>query len=307
MTEHVPPVESHLIPSRYVAQTFRVQVMQPLQRRGETTRFPVVYATDGNLTFDMLKGISHILQASERDAQRFILVGIGYPGDSPRAGTLLRGRDMTFPGYPRLDRTPPAIEGVLLPQAGTPDFCGAQKFQEFIEHELIPLIDQKYAALTGERTYFGHSVGGGFGLYTLFTRPMLFRNYIVSSPGLTYHGESSGGVRYEQYEFGLDLAREFLARKPALAGRRLYLSVGSEEEFEPALASWQLTSSMQRMSVLLEAASVPGLKLLSEILPGETHSTAWPISFSHGVQAVFGTGVRHQRLNGIEMHRSSNA
>ena len=71
---YFPSVDIHLIKSKYVQQTFRVEVMSPAQSRGENRRFPVVYITDGNLAFDALKGISWSIQTTERDAPRFILV-----------------------------------------------------------------------------------------------------------------------------------------------------------------------------------------------------------------------------------------
>lgn len=289
--EYFPTIDTHLIPSRYVAQSFRVQVMQPLLRKGESTRFPVVYITDGNFAFETLRGISFSMQRSERDAPRFILVGIGYPDDSPLAGAVLRARDLTFPQYPRLELTPPAVDGVLLAEKGTKDFYGAEDFQQFIEHELIPLIDRKYPTIPGERTYFGHSGGGGFGLFTLFTRSHLFRNYIASSPGLIYHGRSSAGVSYENCDFVLQYARKFIAEGRLLCGTRVYMSVGTEEEFEPNLSQWQLTSSFYRMAALMKSAAVPNMILTTQVFSGASHMTVWPMAFIHGVQAVFGTGI----------------
>jgi predicted alpha/beta superfamily hydrolase len=79
----VPSVRTHLIHSKYIGQAFKVQVMQPLQLEGGGARFPVLYATDGNLTFDLFKGISYVLQESGREVQPYILVSIGYPSDCP--------------------------------------------------------------------------------------------------------------------------------------------------------------------------------------------------------------------------------
>lgn len=293
--EYVPPVEAHLIRSSFVRQTFKVQVMRPVQRREDTTRYPVVYATDGNLTFDMFKGISYLLQSSQRDAPRFILVGVGYPSDVPCAGALLRGRDLIFPGYPKLSRQPPPLEGVLSVEPGTKDFGGAEDFQKFIGCELIPFIDENYATIGGHRTYFGHSAGGGFGLFTLFTQSDLFRNYIVSSPGVIYHGVSSAQVHYENFDFVLQLAQRFATSGKVIAPTRMYMSVGLEEEFEPEHAQWQLTSSFYRLARLLKAAAIPELELTTEVFAGETHMTAWPLAFIHGIQAVFGTLAGKER------------
>ena len=285
-----PPIETHLIPSKHVRQTFKIQVMRPAKRVGETARFPVVYITDGNFQFDALKGISYSIQTSPRDAPRFILVGIGYPSESPAAGLMLRARDLIFPGYPKLSTKPPPIDGVLVAEPGTKDFSGAEDFQRFIESELIPLIDGKYETIPGDRTYFGHSAGGGFGLFTLFTKSSLFKKYIISSPGLIYHGKSTAGVTYDNYDFALREARRFIESGRSLGGVRVYLSVGTEEEFEPGYEVWQLTSSFYRLARVLEAGNIPGLELITDVFDGETHMTVWPMSFSHGVQAVFGTG-----------------
>ena len=139
---HVPAVETHLIRARHVQQTFKVQVMRPARLRGEDRRFPVIYATDGNSTFDVLKGIAYSMQMSVKPTP-FMLVGISYPGDSPYAGLLLRMRDLLFAGYPRLSTRPPPLEGVLLPEEGSKDSHGAEDFSAFLERELIPFVDER--------------------------------------------------------------------------------------------------------------------------------------------------------------------
>lgn len=300
---HVPPVEAHLIRSRHVQQTFNIQVMQPARKEGDTRRYPVVYATDGNWTFEMFKSISYLLQMSAHDAPPFVLVGIGYPAESPHAGFLLRMRDFTYPPYQPTIRIRSLLEtaktskdwpsadlyeGMLLPEEGAKDCHGGEDFRKFIGAELIPFIDEKYPTIPGHRTYFGHSGGGFFGLYTLFTQSELFKNYIVSSPGLIFDGKGPGGIRYENCEFGPQMIRDFAASGRSMNDVKLYLSAGEEEEFEPGM-NWRLTSTVLRATKLLKDASIPGLELMTEVFPGETHITVWPIAFTHGVQAVFGT------------------
>jgi uncharacterized protein len=295
---HFPEIETHLIRSKYVQQTFKIQVMQPGQRRGQSARFPVVYVTDANWTFDMFKSIAYLLQLSEGESPPFILVGIGYPTEFPHAGLRLRLRDFTAPPYPIWGvgwadwlqaRFNTYYEGILSPEAGTKDFHGGEDFRSFIGRELIPFVDEKYQTVPGDRTYFGHSGGGYFGLFTLFTQSQLFKNYIVSSPGVIYHGEAPGGIVYDNNEFGLQMVRDFSASGKSLDNVRLYLSAGAEEEFEPAVENWRLTSSVQRLAKVISDTAIPGLELMIEIFPGETHTTAWPIAFMHGVQAMFGT------------------
>lgn len=282
-----PPVDTHLLRSKHVAQTFQIQVAQPERERGDTSRYAVVYVTDANRVFGLFKGLSHIMQASTRDAPRFILVGIGYPSVAPRAGAVLRTRDFSPPNFPKFTPKAPPVEGVLLAESGTKEINGAEDFRDFIEHELILFIDDTYPTVAGDRTYFGHSGGAQFGLFAFFTRPSLFKNYVVSSPSLVFRGELEG-VQYPNCEFMFDEARRFIASCNGLDDIQLYLSAGSEEEFEPGLDRFDITSSLYRMTTLLKTAGIPGLKLMMEVLAGETHMTAWPIAFIHGIQAVLG-------------------
>jgi predicted alpha/beta superfamily hydrolase len=290
---HFPRVETHLISSHHVAQTFKIQVALPPRRQSEVTRLPVIYLTDGNLVFNLFKEISSLLQTMGiHPFPSFILVGISYPSEAQYAGTFLRMRDFTTLDHPRVDKRSARslfpIEGILTAEDGTKDHGGAEDFLRFIGDELIPFIDEKYQTIPGDRTYVGHSGGGFLGLLALFTQSRMFRNYVISSPGLFYDGETSGGFRYDNDDFGFPMAREFIASGQSLEGISLYMSVGSEEEFQSGYLGAQLTSSFYRMAALLKSASIPGLKMTIEVIPGETHMTVWPIALMHGVQAVFG-------------------
>ena len=57
-------------------------------------------------------------------------------------------------------------------------------FLLYLEKELIPAIERDYSVLTN-RTLFGHSRGGLFGLNVLLQAPDLFENFIISDPSLT--------------------------------------------------------------------------------------------------------------------------
>jgi uncharacterized protein len=274
---YYPPVETHLISSRCVTQTFKIDVLRPAGPREDRTPYPVVYAIDANVTFDVLKGISRGLQLSGVPEARYILVGIGYPGDAPSAGVALRARDFTFRGFPNYLQRPLPWGDALEPEPGSKSFEGGEDFQRFLSEELLPFIDETYATMRGDRTYFGHSLGGTFGLYSLFTAPSLFRRYIIASPA----------VSFEDDDFGLREVRRFLACGTSFRNVRLYLAAGTEEEFDPAGGRWRFTSSFYRLAALLKSAAPPGLVLTSTAFPGEGHMTVWPGVFMHGIRAVF--------------------
>ncbi len=290
---YFPPVETHLIRSKYVAQTYKIQVARPSRRRSDTARLPVVYVTDGNVVFTLFKEISHMLQhLGIHPFPSFILVGIGYPSDVPYAGSMLRTRDYHDPYAPNwnnlareLAKSYWQFEGLLFPEDGIENLSnsrGADNFGDFIEKELIPFIDEHYQTIPRGRTYFGHSGGGGFGLYTLCTRPQLFKNYILSSPGrFSYKGE----------DISFRMVRERLIEPArALHGVKLYMSIGTDEDLQPFYyaAHSALVTDFFRMTAMLKDAGIAGLDLMIEVIPNETHILVWPIAFMHGVQAVFG-------------------
>jgi predicted alpha/beta superfamily hydrolase len=275
---YVPEVETHLVDSKDIDQTFKIQVMQPLTRKHGRERFPVLYLTDGNYSFDFAKGISHCLQATGEVA-RYILVAIGYPGDNPFAGSVLRCRDLT-PAHraevPEWRRSRP-IEGVPDIAVGKKCWHGATEFLGFIENEIRALVDERYPVVVGERAYFGHSLGGALGLHALFSRSKLFSRYVISSPDLFYDGD----------DHGIAAAREFIASGERLDAKVL-MTVGGDEEFEADKDKCQFVSSFYRLAALLRQAHIPGLEFSHRLFDGETHASVWPVAFSHGARSIFG-------------------
>jgi uncharacterized protein len=278
---YVPSAETHLIRSNHVEQVYQIQVMQPLMERGAIERFPVLFITDGNLFFDAAKSIAHSLQSIGK-VKRFILVGIGYPGDNPFAGAVLRARDLTSHWYPTIANIPrtSAIEGVAGFEHGKSHWHGASQFLTFLRDELMPFVARTYPTSNGDYDYFGHSGGGGLGLHALFSQPALFTRYVISSPSISYEGD----------DFGIREALRFLqSRRPLKA--KVFMSVGDQEEDELHLEKWQLVSSFCRLTEVLRRSALPGLELETEIVKGETHMSVWPISFSHGVQSIYGAAA----------------
>jgi predicted alpha/beta superfamily hydrolase len=59
-------------------------------------------------------------------------------------------------------------------------------YARFIETELIPAIEREWNVSFGEKTLFGHSLGGLAAIHFLLDRPAVFRNYIVASPSVLW-------------------------------------------------------------------------------------------------------------------------
>lgn len=273
-------VDVHTLASRHVGDAFRIQVAMPVERLEARESFPVLYVTEANLTFEVARIIALTLQAAS-EVRRFIVVGIGYLEDTPFASGILRGRDLTPPNYPDIPGLPRAsvMEGVRGLEAQTPRSNGGPAFLDFIRHELAPFVDANYPTAPGDRAYFGHSLGGRFGLHALFSGSRVFSRYIISSPGLTWHDN----------EHGLEEARGFLAGGAA-ADAQLFMSVAEGEEFEEHLGASRMVSSFYRLAAALRHA--PGLDLRTRVLKDETHASVWPLALRHGVTELFGRPER---------------
>jgi len=83
-----------------------------------------------------------------------------------------------------------AVSVAYTPEGGnnrSTDFQTSERaadFVRFFQKELIPFVEGNYRTSKEDRTLFGHSLGGQFTLYTLFTATDSFDNYIASAPAV---------------------------------------------------------------------------------------------------------------------------
>ncbi|MEL7124033.1 MAG: alpha/beta hydrolase-fold protein, partial [Bacteroidota bacterium] len=147
-------------------------------------KYPVIYVLDGENMFDYTTAMINFLSLSKDNdvLPRSIIVGI------PNTD---RDRDLT----------PDPIAGVL-------NSGGGDRFLDFIEKELMPLIDEKFASVN-HCTIIGHSYGGLLTIHSLFNRPELFDNYIAIDPSyrhLKNRPEYLQASKYNDKQFYLGIA-----------------------------------------------------------------------------------------------------
>ncbi|PGT76567.1 alpha/beta hydrolase [Bacillus sp. AFS040349] len=144
-----------------------------------TEGFPVMYLLDGNSIFST---VVEAVRIQSRKPERTgvvpaIVVGVGYPVDVPFSHE--RFYDYTM-GEPE----------VQIPSTNTsswPEHGGAEDFSTFLEKELKPALEKNLAINKHNQTLFGHSLGGLFVLYALFTRSTSFQTYIAGSPSIHWN------------------------------------------------------------------------------------------------------------------------
>lgn len=151
--------------------------------------YPVIYLLDGDTHFHHASGIVDFLSANGL-MPPVIVVGVANT-DRTRDLTPSRGPD--------------------APTSG-----GADRFLDFLERELVPAVDARYATAP-YRIVIGHSFGGLFVLHALARKPALFDAVISISPSLGWPFQNTKG----QIE-------DLLAARPPV-DKALYVAVGGEE------------------------------------------------------------------------------
>lgn len=254
-------LETHDIKSTITGQTFRITVQLPIRLKDESERFPVLYITDAQ-SGSRFEELNLWLQWYG-EVPRFIAVNIGYPS---WAEWQIRQRDLTpteagpITGYSAglIDLKPALLEGL---KSG-----GAAEFLQFIRTELKPYIDENYPTLPTADGYFGNSLGGLFGMFVLLNQPETFSRYILGSPSLQW----DGGVMLKQ-------AGSF-AESGESVRARVFMAAGSRE-------SEGMKSSL--LEIAHSLGKVKGLEVETRIFPDESHATALPLNYSHGVRWAY--------------------
>jgi predicted alpha/beta superfamily hydrolase len=176
--------------SKNVDQEFELSISLPLNYNKTEKTYPVLYLLDSNYHFTTTTGIVKFLNefGSENNLHipEMIIIGIGYPAEGPDIITY-RSRDYTpvedTENYKKRFKT----YGVDLDYQ--PNSGGAPEFLKFITDELMPYIEENYRVDKKDKTIAGHSYGGLFPSYVLFTKPDTFNKYILLSPSCWYNQE----------------------------------------------------------------------------------------------------------------------
>ncbi|ERS97544.1 hypothetical protein HMPREF1624_05713 [Sporothrix schenckii ATCC 58251] len=244
-THSVPNTRQTVIDTEH--GPFQVMVSWPLDWHADGTpkdaaedvaAVPVIFVLDGNAYFLSATDIARRQQFEAK--RKSIIVAIGYPDAETET--------VYVPARRSFDLTPPAKKG--LPQwpvkdadgrevtdgDGHPVYMklgGAATFHATLVDVVIPLLSRELLPSLpawdrlATRVLSGHSFGGLFTLYALFTSPGLFDVYMAASPSIWFNDES---IVAEQ-------EAAFLGQPPPAAadGRQkpvLYLNSGTGEELD---------------------------------------------------------------------------
>lgn len=202
-----------------------------------------------------------------------VVVAIGYPP----------GTDIS--AARAADLSPPGLSDPRIPH-GT---GGADRFLDFIQRELKPVIAERFQTDPEREALFGHSLGGLFVVHTLIDRPQAFQTYLAASPSLWF-------ARHGILERIEAFARSRESSDDTASRLRLLLTAGQyEQTMDPALrdvrdahhreADLRARAQVDNgRAVAARLDALPGIQADFVEIMGEGHASVIPSAISRGVR-----------------------
>lgn len=247
------------LPATDLGRDYQIFVSLPDDYATSDRAYPVLYVTDANYAFPVIRSIARRVGDGGAGLEDFILVGLSYAvGDSP---TVSRRRDYT--PTPRGRSQDPELHGE------------AAGYARYVETRVIPFVERTFRTDPGRRIFMGHSYGGLLGAHILFARPTLFHGYILGSPSLWYDSRHMMTVERRYAETHDDL--------PA----NVFLYIGEFETprpGDPRYGSADMVGDNDAFERLLRSRGYPGLTLASSVVQGEDHLSVMPSGLTRGLK-----------------------
>lgn len=257
----LPHAEHWVMRSRAGKRRYRIIAAQPMGQ-APPSGYPVIYLLDGNSVFHTMVETLR-LQCHRPDKTGIlpaVVVGIGYETE----GQYAPDRFYDYTPYPNTNFKN------RLDSASVPEQGGAAEFLQFIEEELKPQIESEFNVDRRRQTIFGHSLGGLFTLYAMFSKPQAFSCYIAGSPSIHWNQE------YLQ-----ELEQRFVERvKEEPCHVRLLLGAG---EHERSHVTGNCISASE-LAERLAAVSAYGIRAEFKQFEDEGHLSVLPVLISRGLR-----------------------
>ena len=230
--------------------------------RNKAKHYPVIYITDAMYAFQIVSGATRFPMNSSK-MQQAILVGISW--QNGLRGDKSRVRDFT-----------PSIDNSWKKQTG-----GADRHIAFLQHEILPYMQQHFRTEPKQRTFVGNSLGGLLGGYILLKNPELFRNYVLGSPSFWWDKQMIFEVMKQQ--------KKTLSSIKA----NVFIGIGAlEHNRDGGFSNFDMVADAQQFKTMLNSINSPkntarGINSKLLIIDEASHETAFPTSAIQGLYWLF--------------------
>lgn len=251
------------VPDPVSGRTYQVFVaLPPSYGEQPKRRYPVLYVTDADYAFPVIKQIGRRLNVERPNVEEFILVGLSYA--KGEGGMQSRRRDYTpTPNGPSTAPTD-AVHGK------------AAAYAAYVRDQVLPFVAKRYRTDERRRLLLGHSYGALLGAEILFSEPRMFEGYILGSPSFWYDRHHMA-AREQAY-----------AAKHKDLPARVYMYIGEYEEMRPGDPRYakdvNMVTDTRAMDRALRSRNYPSLSMEAEVLNDEDHFTVAPRGFTRGLK-----------------------
>lgn len=214
---------------------------------GTKNKYPVVYLLDGKRYIQHYFNILDTLSEGGMTPE-FILIGIEHNSRI-------------------LDLTPTPFQG----REGT---GGADTFLQYIEHELIPDINNRFKT-NGFNILAGHSLGGLFTLHAMQAKPDLFDAHFAFSPSLYWDDQTT-----------VNSVVAFLESK-RIYHNFLYMNMGNEGLDDPYDNSIAMRNGYMKLVGYIESNAPEKFRFVSHHLEQEYHVSTGVIGPFYALRSLY--------------------
>lgn len=235
--------------------------LPPSYEASPKRRYPVLYVTDADYAFPIIRQIARRVNLEGPVIEEFILVGLSYSrGDNP---VVSRNRDYTP------TRNGPSSARSMLHGEGP-------AYQTYLKTAAIPFVEGRFRANPAHRVFLGHSYGGLLGAQILFTEPTLFKAYVLGSPSFWFDRRHIMKMEADYARTHRDLSAD------------VFMYIGAHETPGPTRRNTRvdMVGDVHAMEKALKSRGYSSLRVHSAILADEDHLTVAPVGFTRALMAV---------------------
>ncbi|MGM7648772.1 alpha/beta hydrolase [Nocardia sp. JW2] len=216
----------------------------------------------------------------------YIQVTIGYVGEDARNFLRVRNRDLVPPGEPyphqMADHLHPRVDlGIITEEQFAAlledlDQSAADRFLNFVQHELHPRIAARWRVDSTDVGLFGYSYGALFSMYAFVTASPLFSVIGAGSPGIL----SPDSEIFRHYD-------RRIAEADRTSTARLHLTINDSELTSEFPLYRALASQYLSLADRIRRTPLPGMRVTAEVVRGETHGTGIVDAFRSFIRSCY--------------------
>ncbi|MBY0418381.1 MAG: alpha/beta hydrolase [Pararheinheimera sp.] len=261
----LPNTQVHQLPAQSNGRHYEVWVELPPSYGKTEKKFPVLFVSDANYAFPLIRSIRNRLGAGGQNIEDFVIVGLSYAKeDNP-----IDSRSLDYTPTNVLKRAKKPGENF-----GAKAYGGAALYAKYLQQQVIPFVLNTYQVDAKRKLFVGHSYGALLGAQILLTQPDTFDSYILSSPSLWFDDKTM--FRLEQ---------QYAAKHKDLKARvQLYSAEFEQIKPGPRYANRvSIVNDMLLFEKSLKSRNYPGLQIQSQIIADEDHLSVFPSMISRAL------------------------